>query len=379
MRKAIPMLLVIILAGLAWSGAQDRPTHSPAVLQLDCGACHTCEHPTADSPCLIACPRVEAVKETVPHGIEEAPDSVSLGRLSSIYGPAHFDHKQHAQMSRMGGDCATCHHYSPAGRIPPCSECHDASRSESSLGMPSLKGAFHRQCLSCHREWSHETSCNVCHLPREGTPLAAEVDTTDIIGISHPAIAAPDVKVYQTPYPPAPVVTFFHQDHIDLFGLRCVDCHRQENCGRCHDTQKPTAMTRTPSQVHAVCNDCHSDDACGRCHDVKERPPFTHALTGWPLNRFHQDLVCGACHPAGQRVARLNPKCVTCHESWTQENFNHSIVGLELDEIHREIDCADCHALRQYDAAPTCNRCHDDGRTAYDTPPGTRVPSRTHK
>jgi uncharacterized CHY-type Zn-finger protein len=138
-------------------------------------------------------------------------------------------------------------------------------------------------------------------------------------------------------------------------------------------------MTRTPSQVHAVCNDCHSDDACGRCHDVKERPPFTHALTGWPLNRFHQDLVCGACHPAGQRVARLNPKCVTCHESWTQENFNHSIVGLELDEIHREIDCADCHALRQYDAAPTCNRCHDDGRTAYDTPPGTRVPSRTHK
>lgn len=379
MNRPLFGLIVLVLFAPVCVIAQSTQSHSPAAMQLGCSACHTCDKPTTDEPCLINCPRVKAVKESAPHKLEEGPDSVSLGRLSAIYGPARFDHKQHAQMSRMGGDCATCHHYSPEGRIPPCSECHDGGTNESSLGMPSLKGAFHRQCLSCHREWSHETSCNVCHLPIEGSTLAAQVDTTDIIGIEHPPIVAPDVKVYQTPYNPAPTVTFFHQDHVDLFGLRCVDCHKQENCGSCHDAQKPVVMTRTPSEVHAVCNDCHSEDACGTCHDVTERSAFTHASTGWPLNRFHQGLKCNACHAAGQRVTRLNNDCGSCHGGWAQTNFTHAKVGLELDEIHRELDCTDCHVDRQYDASPMCGSCHDDDRNAFDTPPGTRVSSRSGK
>lgn len=379
MKSSLSILLASILMVSVNASAQNTRPHSPAALQMSCSACHSCEKPTADAPCLIACPRVDAVRSSAPHSLEEGPDSVSLGRLSSIYGPARFDHKQHAQMSRMGGDCATCHHFSPAGRIPPCSECHDGGTSESSLGMPSLKGAFHRQCLSCHREWSHETSCNVCHLPIEGSNLASQVDTSDIIGIQHPPILAPDVKVYETPYTPAPVVTFFHQDHIDLFGLRCVDCHKTENCGSCHDAQKPVTMARTASEVHAVCNDCHSEDACGRCHDVTQRPAFTHASTGWPLNRFHQSLECSSCHKFGQRVTRLDNDCSACHGGWTQASFAHTKVGLELDEIHRELECVDCHVNRQYDASPMCGSCHDDNRNAIDTPPGTRVPPRSHQ
>jgi hypothetical protein len=78
-------------------------------------------------------------------------------------------------------------------------------------------------------------------------------------------------------------------------------------------------------------------------------------------------------------VTRLNNDCGSCHGGWTQANFTHAKVGLELDEIHRELDCVDCHVDRQYDASPMCGSCHDDDRNAFDTPPGTRVPSRSGK
>jgi predicted CXXCH cytochrome family protein len=88
------------------------------------------------------------------------------------------------------------------------------------------------------------------------------------MGISHPVITPPMKQVYDTPYKPGPVVTFQHKEHIDLFGFRCVDCHRQENCGNCHDITKPAAQKKTQEQVHAVCNNCHKDAECRKCHDT---------------------------------------------------------------------------------------------------------------
>jgi len=373
MKRILPIFLSALVGGLSLSLAQDKPAHKDAMSALDCSRCHTCEYPTADNPCLVSCPRIEAVRETATHEVDEGPDSVVLDKLAALYEPVIFDHKQHADMSKMGGDCSTCHHYSPPGRIPPCGECHDAEKTETNLRMPSLKGAYHRQCIACHREWSHDTKCVVCHLPKEGTKLAAEVDPTDILGVAHPRIVEPDIKLYHTPYEPAPVVTFFHKEHIDLFGPRCVDCHRQENCSRCHDMQKTVQVQKTPEEVHAICNDCHGNDACAKCHDVKQRPPFTHASTGWPLNRFHQDLDCRSCHPSGRRIARLDSDCNNCHGGWNQGHFRHAVTGLQLDEMHIEFDCVDCHVNRNFSAAPTCDNCHDDGRTAYDVPPGERV------
>lgn len=371
-------VIVVLAIGLALPLTAQKST-MPAAPQVDCSECHTCAVPTLSEPCLKSCPRTTMVHQQGRHDVTEAPDSMLIDELADLYQPVRFGHKLHASMAEMGAECATCHHYSPPGRIPPCKECHSTAAESRDLAKPNLKGAYHRQCLSCHREWSHDTQCVVCHLPKEGGALAGEAhDPTDIMGIPHPVITVPAKKVYDTPYKQAPIVTFQHKEHIDLFGFRCVDCHEKENCGNCHDIQQPAKGQKTQEQVHAVCNDCHKQDQCAKCHDTAERPSFTHNTTGWPLNPYHTNLDCWACHPTGKRISKLSRMCVNCHSGWNSENFKHAITGIKLDEIHAELDCTDCHKDRKYEVDPVCEDCHDDGRTADTAPPGMKVKMQRH-
>jgi hypothetical protein len=351
---------------------QGNPEEEMKEFKMDCLDCHTCPTPTMQNPCLKPCPSMTWAKNVSKHGVAEAPDSMLLDKLVDQYGPVHFNHKVHAQMSGMNKGCETCHHYSPAGHIPPCSKCHGGEANPSNMGQPSLKGAYHRQCLCCHREWSHDTKCVICHNPIDSKFMQANAkDSTDIMGISHPIITVPDKKVFFTPYKPGEVVTFYHQEHIDLFGLRCVDCHKKENCNFCHDLEKPAALAKTQEQVHAICSNCHANDRCEKCHSGEEKPSFTHIATGWKLSKQHASLSCRACHPTGQKIARLDTSCKSCHAGWNQSNFKHaSVTGLELDETHSELDCDNCHDKMQFDSKPNCANCHDDGRNPSSSPPG---------
>ncbi len=369
--------LVIILGTLAFllTGLSSAPAQKHKDFpKLNCAECHTCDVPTVDEPCLKACPRIQAVHETAEHDLKEAPDTMLLNTLADLYQPVSFNHKLHASMAEMGGNCATCHHYSPTDEIPPCRECHSPTSTSTDLSKPNLKGAYHRQCLGCHREWSHDTKCVICHIPMEGGAIAKSIsDPTDIMGIEHPVITEPEKRVYTTPYNAGPIVTFQHMEHIELFNLRCVDCHKQENCGYCHDLNPASVVKKTQEEVHAICNDCHVDDRCSKCHDNQERPGFTHADTGWPMSRFHRKLECRACHPTGKRIARLNTDCNACHSGWNENNFNHARTGLLLDEIHTEIECESCHLERNFAAKPVCTECHDDDRAYDEFPPGEFV------
>ena len=374
------LLVVSIVCCWAAMGLCHTPSMS-TLTQFDtpCTECHTCDTPTTVSPCLLACPRFAAVETTSVHTLPESPDTVVLDLLTDLYQAVQFNHGLHANMAQMGHDCATCHHYSPPGQIPPCRECHGSERSESNLEQPSLKGAYHRHCLTCHREWSHETKCIVCHLPTPGRAMAPDgFDSTDIMGVPHPRITEPGKRVYQTPYEQGPVVTFYHNAHVDLFGLRCVDCHQEESCSRCHDITRPARYVKSDEEIHATCNGCHLEDECGKCHSTQELPAFTHDVTGWPLNRFHRQLDCRACHPTGRPIARLNRDCSSCHRGWNSDNFDHAITGLTLDETHRDLDCEDCHGTPRFASPPGCAECHDDGRSADTHPPGRRL-SQTSK
>ncbi len=202
---------------------------------------------------------------------------------------------------------------------------------------------------------------------------AVAADPTDIIGRSHPVITTPEKRVYYTPYQAGPTVTFYHKEHIELFGLRCVDCHQKENCGFCHDLQKPAKLKKSMTEVHAICSSCHEQDKCAKCHDTVERPAFSHAQTGWSIGRFHAQLDCRACHPTGKRISRVNKDCNACHGGWNQGNFRHAVTGLQLDETHLGAECADCHANRRFQDPPTCTNCHDDGRDFRKTPPGKYI------
>ena len=369
---AVVLLLAFVMASVVYAASHGMDPSS----KLDCTECHECATPTLTDNCLKACPRHLMTHQTTEHSLTEAPDTIMLGQLADQYRPVRFDHKAHANMAEMGLNCASCHHYSPPGRVPGCRECHEGEGDPTDLAKPGLKGAYHRQCISCHREWSHDTKCVLCHVPADGTVQAtgAHADPTDIMGISHPVIEEPAKRVYHTNYDDGPVVTFYHKEHIELYGLSCAGCHQGENCGTCHDlrlaAQPELRKQRTFEEIHSTCERCHGDDACSKCHQGKERPPFSHATTGWPLNKYHVGLACRACHPTGKMIARLNSSCDACHSGWHAGNFDHTKVGLRLDEIHAEADCGDCHAERAFDKKPDCSGCHDDNRDPKQTPPG---------
>ncbi|MEZ5359706.1 MAG: cytochrome c3 family protein [Candidatus Zixiibacteriota bacterium] len=366
----ICVCLLLMFAGLLLAEGVEDTLHPGK--SINCLECHTCETPTAREKCLRMCPSLTMTHITAEHSLSEAPEKIVLGEIADAYQPVTFDHKAHANMAEMGLKCATCHHYSPPGRIPACRECHGGEANPNNLRQPALKGAYHRHCISCHREWSHDTKCVICHIPA-GKSAASHTDSTDIIGVAHPIITEPTKRIYHTPYKKGEIVTFYHRQHIELYGLRCANCHQEENCSYCHNLDKASGTARhekTMEQIHATCNNCHIQDRCDKCHDTKEKPPFSHALTGWGLNRFHDKLDCRACHPTGKPISRLDRNCVNCHGGWSQENFDHAKTGLKLDDIHIEADCSDCHHDLIYDNKPVCSDCHDDDRSHTDAAPG---------
>lgn len=371
---AIPVLILLAVIFMTtdtvYSQNQTGSTGLPQT-SSDCDACHSCDRPMPQKPCLHECPRVERM--IPPHeaiSAEKSPDVVIMEELAELYMPVVFAHKLHARMSVMGGGCTLCHHYTPTQvSHPPCRECHKTGVETGNLRQPGLKGAYHRQCLGCHREWSHETECAVCHVKKAGGPLAPTVkDQSDIIGVAHPIISIPESRIYQTNFQQGPVVTFHHEEHIQLFDLKCVECHKQESCSRCHDLGRRASAVKTLEHHHQPCFTCHQGDRCEYCHGMKERPKFTHAEVGWPQIEYHKDLGCRACHPKGKQIGKLSTECTACHMNWYPGNFEHDVTGVKIEECHEGLDCTDCHVGGKFDQKPSCGNCHDDGRT-YPTNP----------
>lgn len=318
----------------------------------------------------------------------QGPEVVILNELEEAYLPVPFDHKGHAQMAEMADGCVSCHHHTPAGRPhPACRTCHDISGAGTDIAKPCLKGAYHRQCLNCHKDWIDETDCDKCHVRKAAGSKnggAATSLTKDEmmgrmhpLGQMHPPIPEPDTETYATRSEQAPEtqVIFRHREHVERFGLRCVDCHHEESCARCHAREREKKRPRTLAEHHKPCLRCHSGDMagatgkiagrCERCHWRKGQPkppPFDHASTGWPLNRFHMNKSCRVCHKIVP-FTKLDRDCDNCHGHWEPGTFDHTVTGQWLDETHAEIDCQDCHPGRKFDPAaggPTCSECHDE-------------------
>jgi len=385
----LPAIGLIVLVGvLACSalGQQDRRAQKAMEqLEIGCTKCHTCERPTPDEPCLRFCTRSEIRRIAKEFSTKRGPRLVILDELEDRYLPVPFDHQGHAEMAAMTGGCAVCHHYTPEGvEHPACKSCHPIDAVEVNIGMPGLKGAYHRQCMGCHREWSAETRCGACHHPKAGAAKqggATLLPTPDdLMGRMHPPVPEPDVETYDTQregHEPSRVI-FRHKEHIHRYGLRCAECHREDNCNRCHENgRKHTQRVRTLADHHKPCNDCHRDQECARCHyQAGQSPPpiFEHTLTGWPLSRYHDKLNCRACH-ATIPFGKQDRNCKPCHENWTPANFDHVVTGQGLDATHLNHDCQECHIDRRFDQAPTCDECHDEdeGITFPNKRPGPLV------
>lgn len=309
--------------------------------------------------------------QTEPSTMQAAPsgpDVVILKELVAQYQPVPFDHRSHAAMAQMAGGCTTCHHRPPhpttdpttqpalvenvirtqddSASISACKSCHAISEVAATIRMPSLKGAYHRQCLNCHSEWAHENACSACHEPL-ASPTSRQVVSAattapspdDIVGRMHRPIAAPKEKLYVTRFTPAmgANVIFRHEQHATRFGVRCVGCHRDDSCAHCHDpnvdgaaAKKPLRPGRSWRDTHGPCVACHADDHCDSCHykDDQEPPaPFEHAKTGQTLDKGHEKLRCNQCH--AQLKTTAPPTCgdASCHAKHPDVSFPQDRPG----------------------------------------------------
>lgn len=370
-------MLAILLAPMLALGPAPPGADAPATVGVDtrqpgdCGHCHFCSQPTSQDPCLYEpCTRRAHIAADDP----AVPTLIVLNKIEDVYAAVPYDHRGHARMAAMGDGCATCHHHSPSGRLPPaCDRCHDPRSSGTDIQKPGLKGAYHQQCLNCHRDWIDETACKVCHVRKDSDTAdatTAPVTKDDVLGRMHPPIPRPEGPLYTSSSTDgAPRVVFRHAKHIDSFGLRCVDCHHERHCARCHQ-QRGEPRRPTLVEHHRPCLKCHRKDMdlagraanrCTLCHWLAGQPepaPFNHADVGWPLSRFHDAVPCRDCHRTVPFEAP-DRQCAACHVAWTPGTFDHALTGQLLDATHADMDCGSCHPENRFDVPPVCGACHD--------------------
>lgn len=327
-----------------------------AVQPDNCSQCHVCDSPTGGDPCLRTCPRphVNGKQPT------DTPSEISINELEYEYEGVYFAHKLHAGMTEMNKGCQNCHHYQEAGGITACKHCHPANVADEKLEQPGLKGAYHRQCLGCHQEWSGETSCEVCHLKKDVPQARTEDHLPPLMNSRFAPIYEPEKKVWSSSYGGGTVVTLHHRAHTEEYGIDCAACHHAEGCGSCHgQKEKTTAVRHSEEALHAICNACHAEMSCDQCHLKSEAAEFSHERTGWPLGKQHSQLACKRCHGNPTHFTKPPNKCNSCHSRWATANFDHTRAGFVLSENHKEFDCTSCHVARDFAAKPTCAECHD--------------------
>jgi hypothetical protein len=334
-------------------------------LKFNCSLCHACETPTKSNPCLIVCPREKMMTVHIPPA--KSPAVIKMDKLKEIqdlYEPVIFSHRIHAEMSEMSGGCEMCHHYNPPGNVVPCDDCHEPARKRTDISKPDLKGAYHRQCIDCHREWTDNVACESCHELNESGKSAFTGKEYQKERV-HPELKVPTKLVLATTYEKGKLVTFYHNEHTDIYGFDCKSCHKQESCAQCHSSEPKTKPENiTHEAAHKKCSGCHNTNdksKCGSCHSDRELKQFNHlSRTGFELKGYHSKLSCTSCHKTKTVFTGLSSYCNSCHSGWNPSNFNHKITGLMLDEMHSEFDCGDCHPKEDYSKKPSCEDCHED-------------------
>jgi hypothetical protein len=245
----------IALPGFTAAGCQrEGAPPAPAQAQKRCPPCP-------------ACPPAEAKETPAALKASDGPETSVLYHLTDLYVPVKFSHKAHVSYAES---CDVCHHHhSEVERTPPCRECH--GQPFKTLSKPGLKGAYHRQCMNCHREsGSGPLGCEECHEKRKGAPAAKEAQP---IGIGT-KISLGHIAKEHGP------VAFDHKLHLDMADA-CSECHHHQGevektppCRECHNTRatvKGEKKLGLMDAYHKQCLGCHKGkgggpQGCDGCH-----------------------------------------------------------------------------------------------------------------
>ena len=281
-------LIIIILIALPFiANGQSKLSSTHANQNLTCSNCHSCTIPTKENPCIKPCPRENLIR--IDQEPEEGPSIIVIDKLrdTDIYAPVKFSHLAHAEMADMTGGCRTCHHYNPPGNVIGCSDCHETSRNRTDISKPDLKGAYHQQCMTCHRAWSGKTDCTDCHTAKEKAEVKPVKVKNEKPKRIHPEIKTPDKITFNTKTDKGKLVTFYHNDHTDLFKLECSQCHSNESCSKSHSQiKKPADKKLTFAEQHKKSSNTHeTNNNCNTCHSYSVVARFNNKVsTGLDLS-----------------------------------------------------------------------------------------------
>lgn len=206
--------------------------------------------------------------------VQQGPDMAILYHLVKRYEPVVFSHSNHVEYEE---NCEVCHHHSSdVERFPPCRECHGLPSDH--LRKPGLLGAYHRQCMNCHRELeSGPLGCEECHAKREGGAVdqaaLARKYVADTMKLGHLADEFGEV-------------VFNHKLHVTLTD-KCEHCHHHH----------------TDLEITPPCRECHTKTA-------EENGSKRLSLR----DAYHEQ--CLGCHRATSSKGKgKSPlKCTECHE-----------------------------------------------------------------
>ena len=128
-------------------------------------------------------------KELLP---EKLADEMEIKVMEKDYKPSKFPHfkiiknlTDASNKSKLAKSfhsdrmsiCLGCHHESPVEarqKLPLCSTCHPNRMVSKVNGIPGLMGAYHRQCLGCHKKIKQKPlECDGCHAEKSEVKTGA--------------------------------------------------------------------------------------------------------------------------------------------------------------------------------------------------------------
>jgi hypothetical protein len=256
------MRLHAVIASLAAAAALSCERERVVVREVPakCPACPVCPETPGGSGDHSAASGLTA---------KDGPEISILYHLTSQYVPVKFQHRAHVDYTT---GCTRCHHHhNEVEPVPPCRECHGLSHAN--LARPGLNGAYHRQCMNCHREsGAGPLECTGCH-ERRGEHLK----TGDLGAVTREYAPVTAVLGHiARKYKP---VVFNHKLHEDIAD-RCTSCHHHRGdveqappCRECHSlttTAKGSKRLGLKDAYHTQCLACHKSmegpQGCTDCH-----------------------------------------------------------------------------------------------------------------
>jgi hypothetical protein len=300
--------------------------------------------------------------------------------------------KCHTKPSKTGGPtylglqtaCTSCHKDPHAGRMPGCTDCHNATKWEQvnlktfnhDLAAFKLKGAHATvQCAKCHQEppkWRglKFQACTDCHKdPHAGKLGASCTDCHD-----------------ENKWKPASLKGggFKHP------GVSLANGHAPVACGRCHDKGNMVAPSRGSACVscHRAVHKAPFGTGCVACHASitwfgmpRSVGLAAHAKTQYKLTGKHDDVACSGCHkpslPEETRYRKLAfGRCLDCHADRHDKEFAsrdsgecktcHSTAGYRPTLFGVDLHASTKFALGGKHSAVPCSSCHKAPKPLLD-------------